>query len=292
VNTQVAFREVLPRDGLQDMELVPTRAKVALITRLCAAGLRWIEVSSMVSPRWVPQFSDAEIVVDEARRIDGLRVSVFVPNLRGLERAQRAGAHEVSLAVATTDTLSRANFGMSSVQAMSEVTRVVAAALENGLDASVTIGAAFACPFEGAVAPSRVLDLARTLAELGVTSIFIADTIGAARPPQIAAVVADVVEVVGAIPVGIHLHVTGDNADGVLEGVRAGAVFVDVSTAGIGGCPFVPDPPGNVSATAAARLLGENGIGYGQQLSALQQAETDVCQILKEVPAHASAQAH
>jgi len=293
VSTIVTLRDVLPRDGLQDLDyVVPTPAKVEIIARLRTAGLRWIEVSSMVSPRWVPQFADAEAVVSAAQDIDDLRLSVFVPNTRGLQRALQVGVDEVSLAIATTNKLSEENFAMSHQDALAEVSKVARIALDQGVGVTVTIGAAFACPFEGPVDPARVLELVKHLIALGVENIFLADTIGAASPTEIGELGARVVATAPAIPVGIHLHVRHDSADGVVEAVRAGAINIDVSTSGIGGCPFIPDPPGNVSATAVAARLAEEGIDCGQQLGALQSAELDVQLILEEVRERVSAKAH
>lgn len=293
MSTIVTLRDVLPRDGLQDLDyFVPTPMKVEMIARLRAAGMRWIEVSSMVSPQWVPQFADAEAVVSTAQGLDDLRLSVFVPNTRGLQRALQVGVDEVSLAIATTNKLSEENFAMSHHDALAEVSNVARAALDQGVGTTVTIGAAFGCPFEGPVEPARVLELVKHLIDLGVENIFLADTIGAASPAEVGELVARVVAAAPGVRAGIHLHVKHDSADGVVEAVRAGATNIDVSTSGIGGCPFIPDPPANVSATAVAARLANEGIDCGQQLSALQSAELDIQRILEEVREGASAQAH
>jgi hydroxymethylglutaryl-CoA lyase len=283
VSVHVDLREVLPRDGLQDLSYhVPTDVKVKLVARLRKAGLRWIEVTSLVSPRWIPQFADAEAVIAEAKKFDGLRIAAFVPNQHGLERALDAGVDEVSLAIAATDRLSQANFAMSRDEALVKMKSVVAAAVANGVEASVTIGGAFGCPFEGVVLPDRVLELAQHFVDFGVGSVVVADTIGVATPVQVGDLVGRVRAIADTARVGIHLHVD-HGPGGVVEGVRAGATVIDVSTSGIGGCPFVPDPPGNVSTTAAAMALDQEGVGYDQRLADLESAELDVQRMLEEV---------
>jgi isopropylmalate/homocitrate/citramalate synthase len=282
VSSTVTIREVLPRDGFQDLSYaVPAAIKIAVIERLWGAGLRWIEVSSLVSPRAVPQFADAEEVVAAVRSLPELKLSVFVPNRRGLERAHALGADEVSLAVAATDTLSQSNFGMSRTEALAELTTITNQALGRGLDVSITIGGALGCPFEGQVATATVVELAQRAAAAGAGAIFVADTIGAGTAEVISATTGAVRDGLDGQPLGIHLH-GGDAATaGILQAVQVGATIVDASLTGLGGCPFVPHAPGNVSTEAVVRCLDEQGITHAHDLDELLAAATDVDALLE-----------
>jgi hydroxymethylglutaryl-CoA lyase len=285
--TAVRVRDVLPRDGFQDYGAhVPTATKLATIEALYGAGLRWIEVTSMVHPRWVPQFTDAEAVVAGATALDGLEVSVFVPNRRGLERALAAGAHEISLAVATTDALSRENFAMERDAALAEVLAVADAAHAAGVRVSVTIGGAFGCPFAGPVSPETVVALAEPLAASPAASLFVADTIGAALPGQVGTLVERVRGALSDVPLGLHLHGGAAAVALLLEGVAAGATLVDTSSTGLGGCPFVPDAPGNVDTAASVAALHAAGVSTGLDLARLRAAATQITHLLEDV--HAS----
>ncbi len=283
----VRLREVLPRDGLQDYAVhVPTAAKIAIVERLHAAGLRWIEVTSMVHPKWVPQFSDAEEVLAAVGGLDGLVASVFVPNRRGLDRAVGNGADEVSLAVAASDTLSRENFAMDRAEALAEILWVIGEADAAGVRSTVTIGAAFGCPYEGAVAAQDVVDLARALADSAVSAVLVADTIGCATAGQVPELVAQVVAAVSDRPIGVHLHGAGATAD-VVRAIGVGARIVDASTTGLGGCPFVPAAPGNVATELVLAGLDLEGVSTGLDLRALTTAARDIDKLLQEVRDHA-----
>jgi hydroxymethylglutaryl-CoA lyase len=284
------LREVLPRDGLQDYAShVPTATKIAIVERLHAAGMRWIEVTSMVHPRWVPQFSDAEQVLAAANGLDGLVASVFVPNRRGLDRAVAHGVAEASLAVAATDTLSRENFAMDRAEALAEILRVIAEADRAGIRSTVTIGAAFGCPYEGPVAAADVVELARTLADSAVSAVLVADTIGCATEDQVPELVASVVAAVPDRPVGVHLHGAGATAD-VVRAVGAGARIIDSSTTGLGGCPFVPDAPGNVATELVLAGLAAAHVTTGLDLDAVTAAALDINRFLQEVSTHVSSE--
>ncbi|MDQ1503865.1 MAG: hydroxymethylglutaryl-CoA lyase [Actinomycetota bacterium] len=274
-------REVLPRDGFQDLDFfLPTETKVEIITALWSAGLRWIEVTSMVHPKWVPQFTDAEEVLARARQIEGLQTAVFVPNRRGLDRALAVGVDEVSLAVAGTDKLSEANFGMDRAVATAEVVRTAAAARQAGADVSVTIGGAFGCPYEGDVAPARVAEMARALAGEGIPTILLADTIGSATVAGVERLFATVASSCPGIALGAHYHGGAAAIDNVAAAVANGASILDSAIGGYGGCPFVPHAPGNVPTEAVAAWLGQGA-------SALAECAVEVHRIIEEARAHA-----
>lgn len=279
--TALRLREVLPRDGFQDLDYtVPADVKKAVIDQLAAVGLHWIEVSSMVHPQWVPQFTDAEDIVAHARGISGLTVSVFVPNRRGLERALSLGVDEVSLAVAATDGLSRSNFRMGAAEHLQEVLAAAGLAAGEGVDASVTIGGAFGCPFEGEVAAAYVAAVAARIAASGVRTVFVADTIGTATPPHVDRVFAEVAAAAPGVAVGAHFHGGIRAIANVEAAVDRGAAVLDSALAGFGGCPFVPDAPGNVPTEAVAAWMQQRGIGGAPDPVALSACAARVAAIL------------
>ncbi|HEX4307695.1 MAG TPA: hypothetical protein VHZ54_16785 [Solirubrobacterales bacterium] len=287
--TPIEIREVLPRDGFQDLDRhLPTATKIAVIRRLREAGLRWIEVTSMVSPKWVPQFADAEEVVGAVRDLDGLKRSVFVANRRGLERALAVGADEVSLALASTDTLSRKNFNMDREEALAELGAVAATARAAGAEVSLTIGGALGCPYEGTVAPADVAALAARTSNIDGASLFVADTIGVGTPAAIGAVVRAVREAAPGPKLGVHLHGGDASTESVLVAIGEGATVVDSALAGFGGCPFVPEAPGNVSTEAVSRALDDAGLPHAEDTATLLEAAAEVRAMIAAVPVEAS----
>jgi hydroxymethylglutaryl-CoA lyase len=284
----VRIREVLPRDGFQDLDVhLPAATKIAIIEELAGAGLDWIEVTSMVSPRWVPQFTDAEEVLRAVRAMAGIEASVFVPNRRGLERLLSVGADEVSLAVASTDELAKENFAKDRDETVAEVIAVATQAEAEGLRSSVSIGGSFGCPYRGEVQPAEVVELAKRLAASPVGAIFVADTIGVGTKQQAAELTAAVREVVPAeVDLGIHLHGGDASAASVLAAVEAGATVADSSTTGAGGCPFVPEAPGNVSTESLVAALAGAGIETPVDAPALLAAGARISSLIEEARKH------
>lgn len=241
--------EVAPRDGLQnESSLLSTSQKVELVSRVVAAGARRIEVTSFVSPRHVPAMADAEAVVEATRdRHPEVAFSALVLNQRGLDRAIAAGITEVNMAVVTTDTFSRRNQGMSTDQAVQVWQEIALAASEAGLRTTVTIAAAFGCPFEGEVPVARVVDLAAALCESSPDELALADTIGVAVPRDISRLV-HAVSLNRSIPLRLHLHDTRNTGvANALAGLAAGVSTLDASLGGFGGCPFAPAATGNLA---------------------------------------------
>lgn len=280
---EIRIREVLPRDGFQDFGAhIPAQTKIAIIEALWGNGLRWIEVSSMVHPRWVPQFADAEEVLAAIADLDGLLSSVFVPNLRGLRRAFDSAADEVSLAVASTDSLCKKNFAMTRDRMFDEIVAMANQAVAAGTKVSVTIGGAFGCPFEGAVAGEVVVDLAEALCALPIDNLFVADTIGVATADDVGRLVKELVARLGqGVPLGVHLHGGAGAVDGVMAGVEAGACLVDTALTGLGGCPFVPSAPGNVSTELTVAALETGGFTVPVSSAALSDAAQRVTRLLE-----------
>ena len=251
--------EVSPRDGLQnEASILPTADKIALIGRAIGAGVRRIEVASFVNPRRVPQMADAEAVIAGLPACPGVNTIGLVLNLRGVERALATAVDEIGLVCVASDGFGAANQAMSSEESVAMVRTCAARARAAGRNVQATIAVAFGCPFEGAVSRARVVAIARKLADAGLREIGLADTIGVARPHEVSALVARVVEAVRPLPVRIHCHDTrGMGVANALAAVAAGAVTVDGAIAGTGGCPFAPGASGNVASEDLAYAFGD-----------------------------------
>jgi len=250
--------EVSPRDGLQNEPTVlSTDDKASLIGRAEAAGARRIEVASFVNPRLVPQMADAEAVIAALPPRPGVVRIGLVLNLRGAERALATAIDELGAVCAATDAFGKANQGKPSQATVEETCAILALAQQNGRRAQATIAVAFGCPFEGAVDPARVVGIARTLAAAGVREIAIADTIGVARPAEVARLTALVAAAIKPLPVRVHLHDTrGMGVANVMAAAEAGAHTIDAAIGGTGGCPFAPGAAGNVASEGVAYALG------------------------------------
>jgi hydroxymethylglutaryl-CoA lyase len=266
----VEIVEVSPRDGLQDEEtLLSTASKIELIERSMATGVRRIEAVSFVRGDRVPAMADAEEVLAGVTRRRGVRLAGLVLNERGLERALTARVDEVNVVVLVTETFSQRNQGMGIDEALSMWEKVAAGALAAGVPASVTLSAAFGCPYEGAVDPKGVRDLALRVAEAGPFEIALADTIGCAVPPEISGLVGSVAGDTG-LPVRVHLHNSRNTGfANAVAAVEAGAASLDASIGGIGGCPFAPGATGNIATEDLVHLLDRMDIATGVDLAAL-----------------------
>ena len=262
----VTIVEVGPRDGLQnDPVHLPVETKLAFIRQLAACGLTRIEAVSFANPKRVPQMADAEAVLAGLEGLDGVSLSGLVLNERGLDRALASGRlHEITFVVVASETFSHRNQGATIAEMLSAWRGVARRAKDAGLVRSVTIGAAFGCPFEGEVPLRRVLDLARAVVEIGVEEIALADTIGVAAPRDIEERFGSLAGIGGGIPLRAHLHNTRNtgyaNADAA---IRSGVTVLDASLGGIGGCPFAPEATGNIATEDLAYLLGRSGVETG-----------------------------
>jgi hydroxymethylglutaryl-CoA lyase len=264
--------EVAPRDGLQNEKtLIATADKIALIERAIAAGSRRIEVTSFVNPKAVPQMADAEAVCEGLPQRDDVTFIGLVMNARGATRALATGRIDQLGAVAVaTDSFAMANQGQTSDGSVDAAKEIIALSQAAGKTGQVTIGASFGCPFEGEVAQDRVVAMAVALAEAAPVEIGLADTIGVGNPAQVAALVAKVRAAVPHIPVRVHFHNTrGTGLANVWAAIAAGAVTVDASIGGLGGCPFAPGAAGNVSTEDVIYMLERAGVRTGLDLSAL-----------------------
>jgi hydroxymethylglutaryl-CoA lyase len=263
----VEIVEVGPRDGLQSQAtLIDTETKLAFIHRLVAAGVKRIEAVSFVNPKRVPQMADADEIIKRLPQDTGVRFIGLVLNTRGFERAAAAGLREINSVVVATETFSQRNQGMSVAEIMASVTVIAREARRSGIFCGVTIAAAFGCPFEGRVAPSRVSELVSRLAALEVDEIALADTIGVAGPGEVVNLLREVDRVRGTIPLRLHLHNTRNTAiANIYAALLAGVRVFDASCGGLGGCPFAPGATGNVGTEDVLYLL--QTMGYTTSIS-------------------------
>jgi hydroxymethylglutaryl-CoA lyase len=260
--------EVGPRDGLQNEAVhVPTPVKLEFIGRALDAGIRRIEVGSFVSPRRVPQMADAEALFAGLPRREDVSFIGLVLNRAGFERAVAAGCGEIGMVVFTTDEFNRRNQGVASSESIRTWREIAAAAHAAGIRAQVTISAAFGCPFEGEVDASRVVGIARAVAEASPFEIAIADTIGVGVPGQVAEVFGRVAEALPGMALRGHFHNTRNTGlANAYAAVMAGASVLDASLGGLGGCPFAPAATGNIPTEDLVYMLGRMGIDTGIDL--------------------------
>jgi hydroxymethylglutaryl-CoA lyase len=268
---QVFVTDVTLRDGLQNQAIqVATGAKITILEKLFVAGIRSVEATSFVSPKAVPQMADAADVVKAARAIAGLRVSVLVPNLKGLERAMAAGAEEVAVVLAATDTMNQRNINMSLTEATRVCEETLLAAQRAGLRTRAYVGVAFECPFEGAVDLATVVRLSERMAAAGAGEVVIADTIGAAAPGQVKEWLAALKGSISMGKLALHLHDTrGLGVANAWAGLEAGVRRFDSSTGGLGGCPFAPGAAGNLATEDLALMARKSGFDTGIDIDEL-----------------------
>lgn len=262
--------EVAPRDGVQsESEPFPTAAKLELIRRALASGIRRVEVASFVHPQRVPQMADAEAVVAGLPRDAGARYVGLVLNERGFERALAAGVDDIGFVVVASDTFNRRNQGVGTDESIRVFGRIAAAAREAGLRSSVSIGSAFGCPFEGEVPAERVLAIADSLLEHAPDELSLADTVGVGVPRQVAELFAAIARRAPDVRLRAHLHNTRNTGlANAWAAVESGVSAIDASAGGIGGCPFAPAATGNIATEDLLYMLERSGIVTGVSLAA------------------------
>jgi hydroxymethylglutaryl-CoA lyase len=275
MSRKVRLVEVGPRDGLQnEPEIIRAADKIALIEKMYDAGMRRFEVASFVHPKRVPQMADAEdVIAGLPDHADASYIGLCL-NKRGVLRALatreggRRGVDEVGCVVVASDTFGRKNQGQTIAEGIAENSEMIRFAKAEGLIAQVTISAAFGCPFEGDVPQSRVVDMAKAMAEAEPAEIAIADTIGVGVPQQMTDLAGAVREAIpAAIPLRAHLHDTRNTGiANAWAAVEAGIETIDASLGGLGGCPFAPKATGNIATEDVIYLLAQSGVETGVDL--------------------------
>jgi isopropylmalate/homocitrate/citramalate synthase len=265
----VTICDVAPRDGLQnDPKTLPPATRAELVNRLASAGVRRIEAVSFVNPARVPQMAGAEEVVAAIEREAGVVYAGLALNEKGYERLRATRLDKVHYAFASSETFNARNSNATVEESVSAAERIVERAHADGMRASVTIGASFGCPFEGAVDPAHVLRLAERFAASGADEIVFADTIGVGVPRQVRHLVKEGVRL--GVPIGVHLHNTRNTGfANALAALDSGATVLDASLGGIGGCPFAPKATGNICTEDLVYLLHGEGVETGIDLEAL-----------------------
>jgi isopropylmalate/homocitrate/citramalate synthase len=267
----VTICDVGPRDGLQnDRAILEPGVRAQLCDRLAAAGLPRVEAASFVHPKRVPQMAGAEEVIAALAPREGVTYAALVLNERGLERAVAAGVAEIHAAYPVTETFAERNQNATVEQAASAAEAIVGAAHAAGLRATVTLGVAFGCPFEGRVDPGIVVEHARRQAAAGADELMLADTVGVGVPAQVRRLLPAAAAAADGVPVGLHLHNTRNTGyANAVTGIEHGARLLDASVGGLGGCPFAPRATGNIATEDLLYLLEGEGANTGVDLDAL-----------------------
>jgi hydroxymethylglutaryl-CoA lyase len=269
--SDVSVYEVAPRDGLQNEAVtVPTHGKLRLIEALVDAGLRRIETSSFVSPKWVPQLADAEQVMSLLPRRKGVRYSALCPNAKGLVRAMACRVEEVAVFISASETHNRKNVNKTTAETLTVFEEVIGPAVEAGLFVRGYVSTLWGCPYEGEVDPRVGLRLAHRLLELGCYQVSLGDTIGVGTPLQTKRIVDLFLSELPADRLALHLHDTrGTALANVLVGLEQGVRTFDASIAGLGGCPYAPGAAGNLATEDLVFALHGMGVSTGIDLEKL-----------------------
>lgn len=289
----VEIVEVGPRDGLQNEPgTVDLETRIALIERLIAAGLRRIEVGAFVSPKSVPQMAGSGELLRRLGRRAGICFSALVPNLRGLEAAIAAGVEEIAVFGAASETFSRKNINCSIAESLERFRPVVREARAQGMRVRGYVSCVAGCPYEGEVAPAKVVEVTRALFEMGCFEVSLGDTIGTGTPGRIAGIVRACSAVAPIDRLGLHLHDTyGQALANCLAGLLCGVRIFDASVAGLGGCPYAPGASGNLATEDLLYMLQGMGIETGVDLDRLLAAGRFITDALGRPPASRVARA-
>jgi hydroxymethylglutaryl-CoA lyase len=283
VSNFVHVRDVTLRDGLQDEKFVETDGKIALFGALVAAGLTDLELTSFVRPDRVPALADAEALVRSTQSSTGVRRWGLVLNAQGAERALAAGLRDLQFVVSVSEAHQRENAGgtvAKSMDQLREIVKIVRATPES-VTIEVTLATAFGCPFSGPVPQSDVLGVLNTVLDVGVDSLSLADTIGVAVPTEVTSLVSHVRADAGELPLGVHLHDTrGLGIANALAALDAGAVRIDGTVGGLGGCPFAPGASGNLPLEDLIHALHAMGMKTGVDLDRLLEAAALACELV------------
>jgi isopropylmalate/homocitrate/citramalate synthase len=278
----VKIVEVGPRDGLQnESRAIDTSAKIELIERLADAGLPVIEAGAFVSPKWVPQMADTAHVLAGLRLRPNATYPVLVPNETGLEAALAAGATEVSIFAAASETFSRKNTNCSIAESLTRFRPVIDRAQRAGIRVRGYVSCVLGCPYEGRIEPAKVAEVAGALVALGCYEVSLGDTIGVGTPGKARTMVEAVAAVVPRQSLAVHFHDTyGQALANILACLEAGVAVVDSSVAGLGGCPYAKGATGNVATEDVLYMLHGLGIETGVDLNALVEAGAWISAVL------------
>lgn len=290
---KVILVEVGPRDGLQnEKETIPTDIKVEFINRLSNTGLPVIEATSFVSPEWVPQLADGKEVLNAIKKVNAVRYPVLVPNLKGFENALTAGATEISVFTAASETFSQKNTNCSIEESLTRLKEVIDAAKEKQIPVRGYISCVLGCPFEGDIPAEQVHYVANQLLQFGCNEISLGDTIGVGTAQKTEHLIHLIRKTVPLKNLAVHFHDTyGQALANIVAALQSGIHIIDCSIGGLGGCPYAPGAGGNVATEDVLYLLNGLGIETGVDMQALLDVDRFIFDYLKRPTRSKAAQA-
>ena len=278
---RISVREVGPRDGLQNEDPVPTAAKIELIDRLSATGVRRIEAVSFVRPEAIPQMADASEVWQRIAKAPSVRYSALVPNLRGAVRALDSGLTEIEAVVSASDTHNRKNVNRGTEESLDDIAVIIDRAHQRGAACQVVVSTAWGCPYEGDVPVARVVRVAGRAVADGADSISFGDTTGMATPRRVRELVGEFRLAYPDVPLNLHFHNTrGTGLANVLTALELGVTDFDASVGGLGGCPYAPGASGNIATDELVHMVEDMGVATGIDLAAMIDAAADAERII------------
>ena len=271
---EATIYEVGPRDGLQnEARQVPTADKIRFIDSLVASGVRNIEITSFVSPKWIPQLADSAEVARGVHRVPGVRMSALVPNKRGLDAALASGMREIAVFMSASETHNKKNVNKTIADTLTAFEDVVPHARAAGVPVRAYLSTCFGCPYEGDIDPEAVVSLTGKLHDMGVYQISISDTIGVANPQQVEDVLGRVLAKHPADSIAVHFHDTqGTALANCLVSLQMGITTIDAAAGGLGGCPYAPGASGNLATEDVVAMLHSMGVKTGIDLDKLTEA--------------------
>ena len=283
----VKIVEVGPRDGLQnEKQAIDTATKVELIARLGASGLKTIEATAFVSPKWVPQMADNAEVMRQITRLNGVTYPVLTPNLKGLEAALATGVTEVAVFAAASEAFSQKNINCSIAESIERFVPVIESAREHGVAVRDYVSTVVGCPYQGDKKPEKVAEVSKALFDLGCYEISLGDTIGVGTPLKVQTMLAEVSKAVPMDKLAGHFHNTyGMAIANIYASLQMGMAVFDASVAGLGGCPYAKGASGNVATEDVVYLLNGLGIDSGVDLTRLVETAVWVSAQLGRAPA-------
>jgi len=281
----VKIVEVGARDGLQNEKEISLNDKITLINALSDSGLSYIETGSFVSPKWVPQMSDSAQLFNQIERKDGVTYAALTPNLKGLAAAIAAGADEVAVFAAASESFSQKNINCSIDDSIARFKPLMALAKDNNLKVRGYVSCVLGCPYEGEITPKKVANVAKQLFDMGCYEISLGDTIGLGTPMAVRAMLSEVTKLVPIERLAVHFHDTyGQALANIFSALELGVSVVDSAVAGLGGCPYAKGASGNVATEELVFLLNGLGITHGVDLIKLAQAGWTISDVLGRQP--------